>query len=474
MVPVGALTLGRGGAKIRPFSAGPYAEEGEFDGVNAVSGEGREKVGVLTASSLVVANMIGTGVFTSLGFQASAIPSPLPLLALWVLGGLAALCGALCYGELGAALPRSGGEYHFLSRIYHPAAGFVSGWLSLTVGFSAPVALAAMAFGAYLGRVFDFSEGLERWAAVAAVLVISGVHILGVRAGKFFQNAFTLAKIALITGFSGCGLLMASARQPVFRLSDGGLGLVASPSFAVCLIFVMYAYSGWNASAYVAGEIASPQKDLHRSLLWGTSLVALLYLLLNFVFLSTTPVRELAGQLEVGIVSAGHIFGPAGAGMMGMLISLGLVSSISAMVWAGPRVAQMIGEDIRFFAPFAATNGAGAPANAILLQLAIVLLLIATSTFEAVLTYLGFTLTLSTSLTVLGVIVLRRREPGLDRPYRAWGYPFTPLIFLTVNGWMLIYTLVMKPVECLWGLATIAAGLAGFALACSKVEVYQR
>ncbi len=246
------------------------------------------------------------------------------------------------------------------------------------------------------------------------------------------------------------------------------LPLVFSAPFAVSLVFVMYAYSGWNGSAYIAGEVADPQRTIPRSLFLGTAIVTFLFLLLNFVFLRTAPISELAGKVEVGFVSALHIFSTGGARIMGLLISLGLVSSISAMAWAGPRVAQVIGEDLRFFAPLARRNRAGAPAVAILLQLGIVLFLLATSTFEAVLTYLGFTLTLSTAFTVAGVIVLRRREPALARPYRTWGYPFTPLLFLAVNGWMLVYVLTNKPMESLSGLATVLVGLGVYFLAAKR------
>jgi APA family basic amino acid/polyamine antiporter len=432
------------------------------------SSPSRSRSGVLTATSIVVASMVGTGVFTSLGFQAAVIPSPFPLLMLWVVGGVAAASGALCYAELAAALPRSGGEYNFLSRIYHPSAGFASGWISLTVGFAAPEALAAMAFGRYLSRVLGLPEETARWIAIGAVVAISAVHLAGVRVGGWFQNGFTWAKVTLILVFSACGLFLAGSQPIRIVPAASDLPLVFSAPFAVSLVFVMYAYSGWNGSAYIAGEVADPQRTIPRSLFLGTAIVTFLFLLLNFVFLRTAPISELAGKVEVGFVSALHIFSSGGARIMGLLISLGLVSSISAMAWAGPRGAQVIGEDLRFFAPLARRNRAGAPAVAILLQLGIVLFLLATSTFEAVLTYLGFTLTLSTAFTVAGVIVLRRREPALPRPYRTWGYPFTPLLFLAVNGWMLVYVLMNKPVESLSGLVTVVAGLGVYFLAVKK------
>lgn len=414
-------------------------------------------VGLATATALVVANMVGTGVFTSLGFQAAAIRSPFALLMLWVVGGLYALCGALAYGELGAAIPRSGGEYRLLSEIYHPSVGFLAGWVSVTVGFAAPVAAACMALGSYLSRVFPALE--PRLVAVVAATLITAVHLWSLPVRKGFQNAFTLFKITLICGFVLCALFLAKP-QPVSFLPDaGGLVALLSAPFAVSLVFVTYAYSGWNASVYIASEVKEPGRTIPRSLLLGTAVVTVLYVLLNLVFLLTTPVSVLAGQLEVGFLSGESVFGHSGARVMGLLISLGLVSSISSMVWAGPRVLLAVGEDFRLFRALSPLSRHGVPHRAVLIQYALVLGMVLTSSFESVITYLGFTLASCTFLTVAGLFVHRWRFPAADRPYRTWGYPATPLFFLAVTGWMLAFLLVGKPWESLAGLATLALGL---------------
>jgi APA family basic amino acid/polyamine antiporter len=401
--------------------------------------------------------MVGTGVFTSLGFQVAAFRSPFALMALWVVGGVGALCGALAYGELGAAMPRSGGEYHFLGKIYHPAVGFLSGWLSLTVGFAAPVALAAMALSAYLGRVVPL--GYPKLVAAAVVCLISLVHMAGVEAGARFQVAFTTAKVLLILGFSLCGLLMASPQPLQLLPSASDVALLFGAPFAVSLVYVSYAYTGWNAAAYIVGEMRDPARSLPRALWAGTAVVMALYLVLNYVFLRAAPLDELSGQLDVGYIAAAHVFGAAGGRLMAGLISLGLLSTISAMTWAGPRVAQMMGQDIPLFGRLAATTAKGAPVGAILLQLAIVLGFLFTSTFEKVITYMGFTLALSSLLTVLGVFVLRWRQPGLPRPYRTWGYPVTPLVYIVITGWMVIYIFEQRPLVSLAGLGTLLLGL---------------
>ena len=423
-------------------------------------------ISLFTAICMVVANTIGTGVFTSLGFQAADIKSGVALLLLWLVGGIFALCGALSYGELGAAMPRSGGEFHFLSKTYHPMLGFLTGWVSITVGFAAPIAAAAIAFGQYFSRVFPVVPPLA--IAPLIVILISLIHTKNLQVGSYFQSILTVLKVLLIVVVILCGLFLAEPQSLRFFPAPEDFQLIFSSPFAISLVYVTYAYSGWNASVYIASEVKEPEKNVPRSLLAGTLIVMVLYLLLNFIFLYTTPLNELAGQLEVGYLAANRIFGPQGGQIMGLLISFGLLSSISSMVWAGPRVTQVIGEDIPFFKPLAKKNANGIPYYAILLQLFIVLVLVLTSTFDAVITFLGFTLTLSSFLTVLGVFVHRARFPDVPRPYKTWGYPLTPIIFLVISLWMLIYIFLNKPAESLAGLGTIALGFPVYLFACKK------
>lgn len=418
---------------------------------------------LFTATCIVIANMIGTGVFTSLGFQVVDIQSGFSLLFLWFVGGIFALCGALSYGELGATMPRSGGEYHFLSQIYHPMVGFLSGWVSITVGFAAPIALAGIALGKYLSSILP---GLNA-SLVAAVVVIavSLIHSTNVKVGSSFQQIFTILKVLLIVVLIVCGLALANPTGISFTPSAEDMPVILSSPFAISLFYVTYSYSGWNAAVYLASEVQHPEKTLPRALFWGTLIVMGLYLLLNFVFLYSTPIDKLAGQLEIGYIAANQIFGQSGGKLMALLIAFGLISSISSMVWAGPRVTQAIGEDIPLFKLLAQKNRHDVPAYAIWFQLAIILVLLITSTFEKVLTYLEFTLILSSFITVLGVFVYRLRFPNLPRPYKTWGYPITPLIFLSISLWMLYFCFQAKPIESLAGLATIALGLPVYYLA---------
>jgi APA family basic amino acid/polyamine antiporter len=414
-------------------------------------------IGLATACGIVIANIIGTGVFTSLGFQLPSIHSGFALMMLWIVGGIAALCGALCYGELSAALPRSGGEYHFLSRIYHPAIGFMAGFISATVGFAAPIALAAMAFGRYFHGVFDLGSPVA--LSFVVVWIVAIFHLGKIQVGSAFQNLWTLLKLLLIGALIAAGLL-ANPKQPISFLPIAGeASSIFSAAFAVSLVYVMYSYSGWNAASYISGEIKTPEKTVPRSLVLGTLIVAALYVLLNAVFLLSTPPNELSGQLEVALISGKHIFGDNGGRIVGAVICLGLVSAISSMTWIGPRVTMSMGEDHWFLRLLGRKNRHGVPVFAIGLQLLVVNLLLLTGKFDLVVIYIQFALLLCSLLTVAGVIVLRITNPQLPRPYRVWLFPIPPLIFSAITAWMMIYLLRSNPRESLAGLITAIIGL---------------
>ncbi|MGD8417817.1 MAG: amino acid permease [Pseudomonadales bacterium] len=410
-----------------------------------------------TALAVVVASMVGTGVFTSLGYQLLDIQSPFVLVLLWVVGGTTALCGALTYAELGAALPRSGGEYNFLSEIYHPGAGFISGWVSATVGFAAPTALAAITFGEYLQAVFPSLS--PTWLACTLVIALTAVHASTRRNSGGVQRVFTTLKVTLIVLFCVSAWLLTAPRPDVTFLPAGGdLELTFSGAFAVALIYVNYAYTGWNAATYLTSELDEPQKTLSGVLIRGTLVVMLLYVLLNFTFLYVAPAAEMAGRLEIGYIAARHVFGGTGADIMGVALALLLISTVSAMIMSGPRVLQVIGEDFAAFRVLSRTNPYGVPHTAIIFQSLVTLAFILTASFQTILVFTGFTLGVNTFFTVLGIFVLRRRRPMLARPYRVPVYPLPPLIFLGITGWTLVYILVKEPEEGWTGLAIIAAG----------------
>ena len=410
-----------------------------------------------TAISLVVANMVGTGVFTSLGFQLLEIQSAPVILLLWVLGGLMALCGALCYAELGAALPRSGGEYNFLSRIYHPAAGFISGWVSATVGFAAPTALAAITAAKYLSVVVP--QVPEGPAALFLLGLVGLVHIGSRRQGARFQLFFTGIKIGLIVLFVLAAWALVGELQSIRWLPNtSDLPLLGTGAFAVALIYVNYAYTGWNAATYLAGEVHDVTRTLPRVLVIGTATVVVLYVLLHVMFLSVAPMNAMAGKIEIGYVVAEYAFGELGAQLIGLMLAILLVSTVSAMVLAGPRALQVIGQDFPSLGGLARENKHGVPYVAIGLQTGISMLLILTSTFDAILVFASFALALNTFLTVLGVFRLRQTQPELARPFRVPWYPWPVVIYLGITGWTLVFVASSRPVEALYAAGLIVFG----------------
>lgn len=414
-------------------------------------------VTLVTATALAVANMIGIGVFTSLGFQLKNLPSPFSLVLLWIVGGVIALCGALSYAELATAFPRSGGEYNFLSRIYHRAIGFLAGWVSATVGFAAPTALAAMAFGSYFDGIVPGTPPLP--VALLVVWLITLVHLFGVRHATTFQNVSTLLKVVLIALFIVAALVYASPAPISFAPTSRDLGHIASAPFAIGLVFVMYSYAGWNAVSYIAGEVRDPARTLPYSVIIAVATVMLLYAGLNAIFLYSTPADRMVGQIDVAVVAGQHIFGATGGRIVGAVICIGLVSSISSMMWIGPRVTMVMGEDFSLLSAFARRTKSGVPTLAIVFQLTVVTLLLLTQSFESVLEFIQFSLMFSSFLAVLGVIVLRFTQPALPRPYRVWGYPVTPLLFLAVSLFIMVYLVLERPLQSVAGAAMMLAGL---------------
>jgi len=415
------------------------------------------KISGLTATNIVVANMIGTGVFVSLGFQVISIHSDFAIMALWVIGGLLSLCGALCYAELAVALPRLGGEYNFLSRIYHPALGFMAGWISISIGFPAPIAISAMAFGNYFQAITPSASPLM--LSLVLVWGVTVILLVGIRTGERFQNISTILKIGLIICLIGAGIFFQQKQpfHPVPHPDD--LFTMLSGPFAVSLVYVMYSYSGWNGASYLTAEVRNPEKNVPWALFIGTVIVMVLYVLLNWIFLISAPAAEIAGKPTVAMVSGQHIFGGLGGALTSLLISFGLIANVSAMSWIGSRVTKSMADDFSRLAFFGRVNQHGTPYIAMILQALVVTLLILTGSFEAVLVYTQFALLLSSFLAVLGLIVLRFTQPGLARPYRVWGYPITPLIFLIVTLSMMLYTVQQRTVESLLGLLTALVGL---------------
>jgi APA family basic amino acid/polyamine antiporter len=419
---------------------------------------------VNVATAVVIANMVGTGVFTSLGFQLLAIESTGAIMWLWVLGGLCALCGALCYAELGAHHVGSGGEYHFLSELIHPYAGFLSGGVSATVGFAAPIALAALTFGAYLATAFP--EAPPKVTASLLILAMVALHIRTYRESSRGQVLLTLLKLALIILFIATAWLVGSQypqQLPLVSLLD--VGEVATGAGAVALIYVTYAYSGWNAATYILGELEEPQRDLPRALVVGCAVVTLVYVMLNTVFLTSAPLGDLSGEVEIAYIVAGEVLGSGGAFVVSLLLSGILISTVSAMVMAGPRALQRLGEDYRGLRWLGAINSHGLPRNAIVLMGVVALIFLWTSTFEQILLFAGLVMATNTLFTVMALFVSRaRRHDDAKSVFTIPFYPLPAIIFLTITGWTVLYTAVQYPIQLALTLALIALGYPFFRL----------
>lgn len=402
-------------------------------------------LGLLSATALVIASTIGTGVFTTSGFLLGDLKSPVRVLLVWVGGGILASLGALSYGALARRIPESGGEYLFLSRTLHPAAGYVAGWVSLLVGFSAPLAFAAFAFGEYSKPWWPACP--PKLSGTILIVLFSMVHAAHVQRGAWVQDFTVLVKVVLMVGLVGLALPRLEPVNPPL------VEEVSIATFAVSLMWVSFSYSGWNAAIYIGGEVRDPEKNLPRALLLGTALVAVIYLAVNTVFVYSAPIAQLAGKPEVGRIAAEALGGPGWANAVTSLVALVLISSVSAQTMAGPRVYAKMAAD--GFLPRWLEMGSGPPRTAIALQTGVALAMLWSASFQWLLTYIGFTLGLSTAATVLGLIRLRLREgAGLPVP----GWPWVPVLFLVGVGTVTVLSVIGKPAATATGLGTIALG----------------
>lgn len=424
------------------------------------------RYGLRTTTLLVVASMVGTGVFTTSGVLLARIPAPSVVLLVWGIGGLVALAGALSYAELAASDPKSGGEYSLLARSIHPAVGFVAGVISIVAGFAAPIAACAIAFARYLGAVFPDLALAPVPIAIAIVLAASAIHARGPRAGARFQDAATIAKIALI----GCFLVGGALRlQPARLLAAFEPAPASSDAVAVGLVLVSFAYSGWNAGAYVAGELERPAHTLPRALLLGTLLVTALYVALNAVFLASARPAALAGVVEIGHVAAVHLFGEGAARVLSAIVALGLVATIGALTWTGTRVYDALGRDHPPLRTLARRNAHGAPTVALAVQALLSVAMVASASYDVLLGAVGFTLSIGSALTVIGLFLERRRR-GAAAAYRVPLYPFTPALFVAVTGWTIVESIAAARALALAGLAVVGVGLLGYALVRGKTQ----
>lgn len=428
------------------------------------------KLGLFPLTNIVIANMIGAGIFTTSGLLMQDLRNPWLMIALWVVGGLIALCGALSYGELGAAMPRAGGEYIFLSRLYHPLFGFLSGWTSFFAGFSAPIAASAIGFTEYLTRAFPeilklgiFPESIEasitkKLIAILVIGIFTFIHIRGIEVGATIQNYLTLLKVALVVGLVLAGFAIGKGNFSHF--SQGGsftFDFGGWKTIALSLMWIMFAYSGWNASAYLGSEVKNPSRNLPRSLILGTGIVMILYFLINMFYVYASSPEEMSGVISIGGLAVGNLFGPSFENVLSLMISFALFSSLSAYIILGPRVYYSMAKDNAFF-KFAGEvhPKSGVPAKSIILQGGIAMVFVLFGTFDQILTYMGFSLGLFPIMAVIGVFKVRRRKMS---PFKLPGFPLVPVVYALVGVIILTLSFMERPVESSIAIMTVLIGI---------------
>ncbi len=428
----------------------------------------KRTIGLLTATGIVVANMIGSGVFITSGIIAGMLPNSMWVIACWIFGGFLALTGSLCYSELATRMPVEGGEYAYLHKLYHPVVGFLSGWTSFIVGFSAPIAGSAIGFSEYLYSGMDISTNmdptvlllLKKVTSVFIVLLFTVIHYHGIKRGASIQNLLVFFKIILILSIILIGFSFGSTDLGNLALSfnpgEGASGF----SYGTAMMLVMFSYSGWNASAYIAGEIKNPEKNISRSLIIGTFIVFSLYIGLNVFFLSSIPYKSIGDEIAIGEAAVTTVLGVSAGKIVSVIISIMLLSSISAFVMIGPRIYYAMAMDDLFFSFAKKIHPKyNVPSRSIAIQGVLAVIFVVFSSIEQLLVYLYYALNVFPFLAVIGLFIARKRNINSGSYYKVPGYPVIPVIFLVCTLYLAIIAFINRPVESSAAIITILIGI---------------
>ena len=427
------------------------------------------KLGWISVSAIIIADMVGTGIFTTSGLVMENIASPLMLIILWAIAGIIALSGALCYAELSTAMPYAGGEYLYLTRLFHPSLGFLSGWISFIVGFSAPLAAVAIGMSEYMLETFPsivtdqkilglsgtliFKKGL----AVFTILIFTFIHLQGVKSGSKIHNILTVLKILLILGIITTAFLVGKGSFSHFKFSNTYTFDLQGMKYAgLSIMWIMFAYSGWNAAAYIGSEVRKPTKNLPRALFAGTGIVILLYILLNLVFVYALTPGEMEGVVSIGGLAVKQLFGPVYGRVFSLIIVIILFSTISSLVILGPRVYYAMAQKGHFFKFASKVNTRGVPAYSIIIQGIIAAFMALIGAFDQILTYMGLSLSIFPMLAAIGVFKLRKRGKTV---YRAPLHPLIPGFFILASILFVVLGFAERPTENLFAVGTIIVGI---------------
>ncbi|MCF8303882.1 MAG: amino acid permease [Bacteroidales bacterium] len=428
----------------------------------------KRKINLKTATGIVVANIIGSGIFITSGLIAGNLPNSFWVLMCWVFGGIIAFLGALSYSELATRMPHEGGEYHYLSRLFHPVFGFLSGWVSFIVGFSAPIASSALGFSEYffsgLGMqattIFGDIEVYKKAVATGIVILFTFLHYHGIRRGAAIQNFLVHVKVLLIVALIVAGFAVGNPNWDYISIKPDMSFSPENLAIGTAMMLVMFSYSGWNATAYIAGEISNPKRNILLSLIIGTIIVIVLYIGLNLFFLTAMPFVEVKNSVAIGEKASSIVFGQAAGSVISIVIAIILLSSISAFIMIGPRIYYAMAKDGLFF-KFARRvhHKHEVPSYSIAIQGGVAILFVVFSTLEQLLVYLYYALNIFPILAILGLFIARKRKIGEDKAYKVVGYPVTPVLFLMATVYLAIVAFINRPLESGAALATILAGI---------------
>jgi basic amino acid/polyamine antiporter, APA family len=428
----------------------------------------KKSLGYFSLTNIVVGDMIGAGIFTTSGLLLAELHDPKLLLILWGIGGVIALCGALSYSELGARFPRAGGEYAFLSELFSPLSGFLSGWISFFVGFSAPLAASSLAFSEYLVRTLPYGNDMEqvmlikKAIAIGIILVFALIHFFGLRSGSKVQNLLTMLKVGLILVLVLVGFAFGEGSFQHFTVQmEVAKGWAGLKTMGLALMWIMFAYSGWNASTYLGSEIINPVKNIPRSLISGTLFVMLIYVALNTLYVYAVPAGEMKGVISIGGLAANKLFNLTMDRVFSLFIAVILLSAISVLTIIGPRVYYAMAESGHFFGIAKKINRSNVPGISILLQSGLAIVFVLSGTFDQIITLLSFSLGIFPILAVIGVFKLRAK--GQSKLKTPW-YPVPQLVFIIFSVVILVLAFLERPIESLIALGVILIGIPAYYL----------
>ena len=435
------------------------------------------QLGLFDSTMMVVGIVIGSGIFMTTGLMADALPSASLILIVWLLGGLQMLAGALTYAELGAAMPKAGGQYVYLREAYGSLPAFLFGWVAFIAYLTGTNAAIAVAVAEHLGSFYPsisthnivigfdyFSISGGQIFAISLILILSFINYLGILFGKWIQNVFTILKIGSILFFALAGLFISTGNHIDFSINPTSMSIGSIlTGMGIALVAVTWTVGGWEYVTFAAGEIKNPKKNLPLALIIGTVVILVLYIMINIAYLKVLPMDSLIGELKVGEATAKSLYGPGIAGAFVVVVIISMFGSLNGNILVGPRISYAMAKDKLFFSKAAEVHPKfHTPGNAIMIQGVWASVLALSGTFEEIITlvvFVNFMMWIAASSTVF---VLRKKEPELERPYKVWGYPYVPAFFIIFSSAIMINTFFESPQQSLMGIGLTLLGIPAY------------